>query len=124
MNVCVGLYLYNEYLNVLQLMCDMGRDQYCDDYEPPPPPPPSPSSSSPSPSSSGGGPSFGDLWDMANDKEGAKVLWVVFTHIALTVFRPTASFMLCCCKDPPAGAAAQRPQVPVQPVANPLANKV
>ena len=115
MNVCVNLYVYILYNNLMQVLCDAGREEYCDDYEHPAQPPPS---------SSGGGLSASDVWDMATDKADAKVLWVVFTHIALTVFRPTASFMLCCCKDPPAGAAAQRPQVPVQPVANPLANKV
>ena len=146
LNVCVGLYLYNQYLNFMQMMCDLAtsrsdKSTFCSGYEPPPPPPSS--YSPPPPPSSSSGPSAGrvldNFWDMANDKEGAKVLWVLFTHISLSIFRPVGGFMLCCCKEPPAGAAGaasaapqqiqmeMQPQMPMQPqpapapVANPLA---
>ena len=126
---------YAQYKDFMQMMCDAGSESACPGYvEPPPPPPPPPSSYSgspaPSPSSGGGGSDIGDigdkLWDMANDKDGAQVLWVCFTHLFISIFRPVASFMLCCCKEPPVATTMSQepqqmqmqpmqPQMPMQP---------
>ena len=125
---------YAQYKDFMQMMCDDGAESACPGYvEPPPPPPPPPSSYGshrappPPPSSGGGGSDIGDkLWDMANDKDGAQVMWVCFTHFFISIFRPVASFMLCCCKEPPVSTTMSQepqqmqmqpmqPQMPMQP---------
>eukprot|EP01043_Picozoa_sp_COSAG02_P011882 COSAG02_NODE_445_length_22163_cov_55.680611_9_plen_247_part_00 len=128
-SVCIGLYLYMQYKEFMQMMCDAGDETACPGYTPPPPPPPPPPSAyhpPPPPPSDDSGPDIGDaLWRMANDKDGAQVLWVCFTHTFISIFRPVASFMLCCCKTPPVMNVSMepqqmqmqqmQPQVPMQP---------
>lgn len=104
-SVGVGLYLYEQYREFMQYLCDSGVESACPGYNPPPPPPSSSYSPPPPPPSD-----VGDaLWRMANDKDGAQVLWVCFTHFFISIFRPVASFMLCCCK------GTHVPTQPMQP---------
>jgi hypothetical protein len=133
-SVCIGLYLYMQYKEFMQMMCDAGDETACPGYTPPPPPPPPPPSAyypPPPPPSDDSGPDIGDaLWRMANDKDGAQVLWVCFTHTFISIFRPVASFMLCCCKTPPVMNVSMepqqmqmqqmQPQVPMQPMQQPM----
>jgi hypothetical protein len=116
-SVGIGLYLYAQYREFQQVLCDAGQRSACPDYTPPPPPPPPPPSSyhytpsPPPPPSSGSSSDMGDiLWKMANDKDGAQVLWVCFTHFFISIFRPVASCMLCCCKGPPVMNVSVEPQ--------------
>ena len=95
-SVCIWLVIYTILKNMMQMLCDAGQETACPEYEAPPPPP-----------SADDDFDDGNLWDIATDEEGAQVLWIVFTHIFISIFRPTAIGMLCCCKDPPQ-------QMPVQ----------